>query len=373
MPHIYAMPALIRFFSRDFQLNIKIFYISQRYYTCYKQKNLLKYIDKIKMKTKNILIAKMIVSAVCLALILTFASDFALAQGTGGAPKKQSLPLSKENYGDIIAPTERDKTAIDKLKELIGINSQGSGLLNTIKVIVAAIAVLMIIISAVRILTAGGAEEEIKKNTKQLMFGILGLALISISGEIGKIFDLTTGGPLKNPNEMIKSVFEFNRVTQILITFFKYLIGGVAVFEIISSGLHLITLEDESKLDEEKKKLLYGIVGFAVILLSNTVVKNVFYKVDLSTYTGTSGVQPAISPSQGVKEIIGITNFVVSFVGPLSVLALIVGAVMYITAGGEEESMNKAKRVITAAAIGILIIYGSFAIVSTIISRKFTG
>ncbi len=347
---------------------------------CFLRKNLLKYIDKTRsksenikteMKTKNILIAKIIVSAVCLALMFSLTSNFTFAQEP---TKKQSLPLSKENYGDIIAPTEGDKvTAMDKLKQLIGINDQGSGLLNTIKVIVGALAVLMIIISAVRILTAGGAEEEIKKNTKQLMYGILGLALISISGEMGRIFDLTTGGPLKNPSEMIKSVFEFNKATQIIITFFKYLIGGVAVFEIISSGLHLITLEDESKLDEEKKKLLYGIVGLAVILLSSTIVKDIFYKVDLGSYTGTSGVQPAISPGQGVKEIVGVTNFIVSFVGPLAILALIVGAIMYITAGGEEESMNKAKRVIMAAAIGIFIIYGAFAIASTVISRQFTG
>ncbi|MBI5152507.1 hypothetical protein HZA39_03160 [Candidatus Peregrinibacteria bacterium] len=283
----------------------------------------------------------------------------------------QSLPLNKGSYGDVIAP--EGTTAIDKIKDLVGIGEGGGGIIGVAKLIIGAFAVLMIIASAVQILTAGGNEETIKKHTKQLMYAIAGLALVSLSGDMIKIFGVETGGPLKNPSEMIGRVVEFNKITKIVIVFFKYLIGGIAVFQVIASGLHLITLEDESKLDEDKKKLLYGIVGFVLIIFSETLVQKVFYKIDISKYAGTSGVQTGMDPARGLAEIVSATNYVVSFVGPLAVLALIVGAIMYITAGGEEEKMNKAKRVIIAAAIGIIIIYGAFAIVSTVISRKFTG
>ena len=49
---------------------------------------------------------------------------------------------------------------------------------------------------------------------------------------------------------------------------------------------------------------------------------------------------------------------------------LIIGAIMYATSGGEEENMNKAKRVIIATIVGIVIIYGAFAMVSTVISGR---
>lgn len=313
------------------------------------------------MRKQNLL-ARFLVSLACAVVIFACIPSFTHAA--------QSLPLSKGSYGDVIAP--EGTTAIEKIKDLVGIG-EGGGIIGVAKLIIGAFAVLMIIASAVQILTAGGNEETIKKHTKQLMYGIAGLALISLSGDMIKIFGVETGGPLKNPSEMIGRVVEFNRITQIVITFFKYLIGGVAVFMVISSGLHLITLEDESKLDEDKKKLLYGIVGFVLIIFSETLVKKVLYKIDISKYTGTSGVQPGMDPARGLAEIVSATNYIVSFVGPLAILALIVGAIMYITAGGEEEKMNKAKRVIIAAAIGIIIIYGAFAIVSTVISRKFAG
>lgn len=319
------------------------------------------------MKTKQILVAKILVAAVCAILI------FALVPGFASAKSKQSLPLDKEPYGNVIAPTHESATAIEKLKDLVGIGPQGGGIMQVAKVIIGAFAVLMIVFSAVQILVSGGNEETIKKHTKQLMYGILGLALISLSGDAIKIFGVETGTPISSPNEMIGRIFEFNTITKIVIVFFKYLIGGVAVFMVISSGLHLMTVEDESKLGEDKKKLLYGIVGFALIIFSETIIGKILYKIDLGKYTGTSGVQPALDPGRGLAEIVSATNYIVSFVGPLAILALIAGAIMYITAGGEEEGMNKAKRVIIASAIGIIIIYGAFAIVSTVISRKFAG
>ena len=108
-----------------------------------------------------------------------------------------------------------------------------------------------------------------------------------------------------------------------------------------------------------------------MIILADTVVNKVFYKIDYGRYPGVSGVQPGVDPYRGVAEIVGITNMVVSFAAPIAILMLVIGAIMYITAGGEEEKMGKAKRVIIMAAIGIVIIYGAFALVSTFISGSF--
>jgi len=55
-------------------------------------------------------------------------------------------------------------------------------------------------------------------------------------------------------------------------------------------------------------------------------------------------------------------------VGPIAVLVLVLGGIMYTTAGGDEEKMNKAKRLLIATGIGIMIIYGAFALVSTFLA-----
>ena len=83
------------------------------------------------------------------------------------------------------------------------------------------------------------------------------------------------------------------------------------------------------------------------------------------------GAQPAVDAARGVSELVGITNFVVSLVGPLAVLSMIVAAILYITAAGKDEQINKAKKLMFATLLGIVIIYGAFAIVSTFIGGSF--
>jgi hypothetical protein len=64
---------------------------------------------------------------------------------------------------------------------------------------------------------------------------------------------------------------------------------------------------------------------------------------------------------------------VVSIVGPVAIISLVIGGVMYMTAAGKEETMEKAKRLIIASIVGIIIIYGAFAIISTFIAGNFSG
>jgi len=104
--------------------------------------------------------------------------------------------------------------------------------------------------------------------------------------------------------------------------------------------------------------------------LGEIFIDKVFYKVNKNVYTGTTGIHPKVNAQAGIEEIVGITNFIVSFVGPIAILMMVVGAIMYATAGGEEEQMQKAKRLLVATFIGIVMIYGSFALVSTVVNGK---
>jgi len=62
-----------------------------------------------------------------------------------------------------------------------------------------------------------------------------------------------------------------------------------------------------------------------------------------------------------------IVNYFLGFLGFLSVLMVIYGGVLYITAAGEEDKAKKGKTIIMYAAIGIIIVLLSFAIINTIL------
>jgi hypothetical protein len=285
--------------------------------------------------------------------------------------KPQGLfPLpGAERYGNVPAPSASG-TAQQQFGEVV------DGIIQAVRYIIGAVAILFVVYSGFRMVTGWGKEEVYQKAKAGMLYAVIGLAAVGLAGEMRDIFSLSQPGKtfLQDPNQILRSTILFNQGTQIIITFIKYFIGGVAVLFIVRSGLRLITLGGaEDKIALDKKNLLYATIGLIMIIVADTAINQVFYKVDLTRYPGTGGMEPGIDPVQGVKEIIGFTNFIVAIVGPVAVLALLAGGVMYLTAAGEEEKMNKAKKLIMTALIGIVVIYGAFSIVSTFVLGNFAA
>lgn len=275
------------------------------------------------------------------------------------------LPPSS-SYGNVPAPNSKG-TAQEQFKQVV------TGVLQALRYIIGAVAIVMVVYSGFRMVTGGGKEEVYQKARSSMLYAVIGLAAVGLAGEVAVIFDLTPGKSfLQDPNQILRTAVLFDQRTQIIITFLKYFIGAVAVFMIIRNGMRMITMgEAEDKIALDKKNLLYSVVGLILIIISDMVINNVFYKVDMTRYPGTGGVEPTIDPVQGVAEVVGFTNLIVSIVGPVAIFALLGGGIMYIIAGGEEEKMAKAKRLIVSALVGLIIIYGAFAIVSTFVGGQF--
>ncbi|MCC7432273.1 hypothetical protein IT412_01985 [Candidatus Peregrinibacteria bacterium] len=66
--------------------------------------------------------------------------------------------------------------------------------------------------------------------------------------------------------------------------------------------------------------------------------------------------------------VLRIVNFFLGFLGLLAVLMIIYGGVLIVTSAGDSEKAGKGKKILLYAAIGILIILLSFAIVSTVLN-----
>ncbi|MEK9132590.1 MAG: pilin [Patescibacteria group bacterium] len=116
-----------------------------------------------------------------------------------------------------------------------------------------------------------------------------------------------------------------------------------------------------------------GRTRLVVILLADPIINNVFFKIDTSKFPGTGPVQPGIDPQALMMEIAGMTNLIAAITGPVAILSLVIGGIMYILGGNDEEKLGKAKKIIMWSLIGIVLIYGAFALVSTFIMRKFEG
>jgi hypothetical protein len=71
--------------------------------------------------------------------------------------------------------------------------------------------------------------------------------------------------------------------------------------------------------------------------------------------------------NRGLTSIIGgIVAVVLSFLGVLFLLLVIYAGVLWMTAAGDPKQIQKAKDILTAAVIGLVIILAAYAITSTL-------
>ena len=66
--------------------------------------------------------------------------------------------------------------------------------------------------------------------------------------------------------------------------------------------------------------------------------------------------------------VLTIVNFFLGFLGLIAVLMIIYGGVLVLTSAGNPEGADKGKKILTYAAIGIVIILLSFAFVATVLT-----
>lgn len=265
-------------------------------------------------------------------------------------------------------PCPEGSTGVEMARNLVG------RIVDNVRFIIGAVAVVIIIVSGVKLITGGGNEETYTKETTNIVYAVIGLFFVGLAGELAAILDVDKGGFLKDPNVMIQKSRLFSRTVEIIITFIKYIIGGVAVLMIVRNGMRLVIMGgNDEEVSKDQKNIFYGLLGLVVIMLSSPIINNVFFKIDMNKYPGLAGPQPAPDPVALVKEIAGMTDLVAAIAGPFALLSLVVGGLMYTLSAGEEEKIGKAKKIITWSAIGLILIYGAFAIVSTFVARQFEG
>ncbi|MBI4127400.1 TrbC/VirB2 family protein, partial [Candidatus Peregrinibacteria bacterium] len=95
---------------------------------------------------------------------------------------------------------------------------------------------------------------------------------------------------------------------------------------------------------------------------------------DFTTYGGkleapdAGGYDSALTQATDVRSLAQkIVNFALSFLGLIAIIIVIYGGFLYVTSRGEETQATEGKKAIGYAAIGILIILGSYAGVNTLL------
>jgi Zn-dependent protease with chaperone function len=116
------------------------------------------------------------------------------------------------------------------------------------------------------------------------------------------------------------------------------------------------------------KKLTTGFLAFSLLalLLFPLATKA---EIDPNYYTsGTNGLQLGndLTPKETAVEII---NLVLSFLGLVAVVIVLIGGFKWMTAGGNEEKVGSAKKLLVSGLIGLIIVLLAWGISTWVIEQ----
>ncbi|KKU80016.1 MAG: hypothetical protein UY05_C0016G0003 [Candidatus Peregrinibacteria bacterium GW2011_GWA2_47_7] len=152
-----------------------------------------------------------------------------------------------------------------------------------------------------------------------------------------------------------------------VIDFMKYLLGGIAILFITVSGIKLITAGktiDEVS-EKQKESLKYILFGLMLVIVADSFVKEVLFG-DYGECIASSS-NAAECAKRGSLHIRGIYNFVEIFVGSIAVLMFVLAGFRLATSAGAEEVIEKQKKRLATALVGIFIIGLSEFVVQDVI------
>lgn len=93
------------------------------------------------------------------------------------------------------------------------------------------------------------------------------------------------------------------------------------------------------------------------------------FKAKLPGATSETPLPPGIAQTKIQGAIGNLISTALLFVGVIFLVLIIYAGIMWMTSGGNEEKAGKAKKLIGAAVIGMVIIFGAYVITSFVIEQ----
>lgn len=113
------------------------------------------------------------------------------------------------------------------------------------------------------------------------------------------------------------------------------------------------------------KKIISAIALLALVAMPSMALAQVNINDQLGTTFG-------LGTADLEDTVINVVQWVLGFLGLIAVIMILIGGFQWITAGGNEEKVASAKKVISAAVIGLIIVLLAWAIVIFVVSQTNT-
>ncbi len=242
------------------------------------------------------------------------------------------------------------------------INSISLSIANGLRNVAGALAALWIVLAGIRMIFAQGDENTITEQKKAILWGVIGLVFILI---FGRMIDVIYG-PAGQIRTSLTPDQGFSDEIFGIVAFIKAVIGSIAIFFIVLSGIRTIAAQgEEDQVTNQRKSIIWIGVGLILLAIDQVIVDNVFVLPTQSNDQIQSGNVVNIINTFG-----NVLRFLLGFVGLATLGILVYGAATMVMNYGNDEQVQKSKTIIRNAIIGILVILSAYVIVASLVIFK---
>jgi len=124
-----------------------------------------------------------------------------------------------------------------------------------------------------------------------------------------------------------------------------------------------------------KQKLFKNLVAFAMILLIMAPVFALALPANAADLDPWGGKEDEIQTETGLGErdpreiAAAVINVLMGFLGIVAVVIILIGGFKWMTAGGNEDKVAEARKLIMAGIVGLVIILAAFAIAKFVLNQ----
>ena len=134
------------------------------------------------------------------------------------------------------------------------------------------------------------------------------------------------------------------------------------IFIVVGAVLYITSAGNESRMSTAKSAITAAMIGLALGIAAPSFLR------EISGALGWGAVDAAIAAAPTLTSVaLKVLNFLLSITGILAIIMMVIGGLMYLTAGGDESKAEIGKKIVTYAVIGVIVSLGSLVIVTQIV------
>jgi len=237
---------------------------------------------------RAISLVKYAMGAVALIFGMMYAINFVFARGAEETITKQKKNFLWTFMGFVIlmaadavsavfnpATLTKEQVAAGNLIDFQAARDQLRTIVDYLKWMLGSVIVMLMTISGIKMITAGGKEEEITNQKKNLVWSGIGMLVILLASNIvNAIYAVNETTNVAGVANASRAAGEIGGIIRLILVF----LGPVAVlFTIYAGFLYLTALDDEEKTKKARSMIVAGITGIVIIYSAYALV-NTFYR-----------------------------------------------------------------------------------------------